>query len=324
MVSVVVLSLLLASNGALANGTVGTATALDWEEDTPALGVISAAGDVTVRFAATGALSVTKTCELIVGGSSPTSLFKGNLSRYTAARFQICGDGHVPEGTRLKLSRQVAFNARRVWENDTPAVSATVGEWTINTVPFLVDQGWGSSWLFENWAYSQADTFAMDIKAVDSMTLAVSPDGGSAQSYSISGFQLISDSGATVAAQLTPVEAYFPGVTRLEDLSDAQRAQDTDGDGMSDLNEIIAGMNPHDASSVFEAKIAKTASGGNKVTWRGVFGATYGIMRSTDLGSAAFDLIPASDRYADATGDMEYVDESPVPGKANFYKVVKY
>ncbi len=259
---------------------------------------------------------------LVMMPSSPSSAFKGDISGYTAIRFNVTGDGSVPGTLRVNVTAPVTYDSDRIWLNTTPRVSGVAGEWMLNTVPFVIDQGWTSTFKFENWAYTPSESWAMDLKVVKVMSLTIAPSGDSAQSYSISKCQLVTDSGATVAAQLTPLQAYFDGVSSVDDLTDEQLAQDTDGDGMSDLNEIIAGMDPLDGSSVLAAQVEKAEDGSMVVSWDGVLGANYGILRSSDL-SSGFDLIEADIACA-TTGPMSYKDSSPVAGKANFYKIVKY
>jgi len=77
-------------------------------------------------------------------------------------------------------------------------------------------------------------------------------------------------------------------------------------------------MDPTDSSSVLAAK----AQAGNQISWDAVLGATYGVLRSTDL-VGGFELIEGG-LVATVTGSMSYTDPSPVAGKANFYKIVKY
>ncbi len=312
--SLAMLSLVLTTCSVLAVG--GEVTARLWEAGDVATSDVTSAGDVVVNFEAVGDLGIIKTMDLIVGGTSPSSLFKGDLSEYTAIRFKILSDGTV-------ATVKVRMNApMRPWFNATPSIVGAAGDWTVNTIPFLIAQGWTSPWAWENWAYTPSETFTTDMKAIENMVLTLTPNGAVAQSYTISQFQLISDAGATLAAQLTPIGQYFDGVSSIDELTAAQRAQDSDGDGMSDLNEILAGMDPLDSSSLFAAKLAVTDNG-NRIDWQGAFGETYGVLRSTDL-TAGFVYI-AVDLSPDYDGqNMEYIDTDPVEGSANFYKIYKY
>ncbi len=312
-----ILSVLVAQATYRVNADDGV-TATVWVEEASAESTVTAAGDVTVQFAAVGALGVGEACELIVGGTSPSNPFTGDLSTYTAVKFKIAGDGTAPHSITLKTATKIAYNATRVWQNSTPAGSVNAGEWIQNTVPFIMDQGWSSPWLWDSWSQTPAEGFAWDLARVDALALSISPSGSGAQSYTVSQFQLVTDEGATVALQLTPLQTYFPGVESIEDIPEGQ---DSDGDGMSDIDEILAGMNPLDASSVFAAKMS-IAEAGNTITWDGVIGASYGVLRSTDL-TSGFELIEGGIQCT-VTGPMSYIDSEAVQGAPNFYKVVKY
>lgn len=84
---------------------------------------------------------------------------------------------------------------------------------------------------------------------------------------------------------------------------------DSDGDGMSDRDEAMAGTDPKDANSVFKAStdVLPASGGGLVIQWSSVAGRNYSILRTTDLAqgftrlSGSLVATPPANAFTDAT-----------------------
>lgn len=285
-----------------------------------ALSVYEGRNAVTINFPAQASPPSPVVCDLLIGAANPDSVFTGNLlaAGYSGIRFRIAGNGTVPDVLSLVI-HQIEGENTREWVFSSITASRTPGEWIVTLIPLEREKGWTTS--FRSTKRSKDLLWETDISAVQAMLLRIVPYGTEAQSYSISDLQLTGPGVISEPAQLTPLQAYFE-VASADQLTAEMLKQDSDGDGMSDYQEILAGLNPYDASSVLAARVAKSDDK-NSISWEGVMGGRYGVMRSNDL-LKGFELI-ASGRVCGYTGEvMTYDDQNPVIDKPNYYKVVKY
>ena len=96
---------------------------------------------------------------------------------------------------------------------------------------------------------------------------------------------------------------------------------DTDGDGMNNWQEWIAGTNPTNATSFLQlTSVVPNGASGVTVTWQSVSGVTYYLQRGTDLGAQpAFTTIQGN--LAGQAGATSYTDTTPNSGNSCFYRV---
>jgi hypothetical protein len=95
---------------------------------------------------------------------------------------------------------------------------------------------------------------------------------------------------------------------------------DSDGDGMKNWQEWIAGTIPTNAASVLQLSSPSNSLSGMKVTWQSVSGVTYYLQRSTNLAAQP----PFSSIVSNLTGQAvstSYTDTSATNGGPYFYRV---
>jgi len=277
---------------------------------------------VTVRFPEANPTDIPShpsPVSVLVGGANPANLFSGDLREFSGLRFRIVGDGQQPRSVSVVI-RRVLSNRIEIWRHQEADVSEVSGEWLVVRLPFDPHEGWtpshtvgGRFTLEQSWDNTMGD--------VDSITVEISRNGHEEQAYSLADFVLVGqgDRAITKAARLTLIEDYF-GVANVEDID---RTLDSNGNGMSDYDMLRAGLDPRDPAAVFATDIERLSSG-NVVRWPGVLGGRYAVMRSNDL-REGFQVIPAAaDVRAGFTGQQVFVDENPLEGAANFYRVIKY
>jgi len=100
-------------------------------------------------------------------------------------------------------------------------------------------------------------------------------------------------------------------------IAQALNAVDSDNDGMSDANELWAGTDPNDASSVLKAAIASGPSSEFSLKWPSVEGRKYRVMKCTDILSGDW-VVVASGLTAQPPANEITV---PQTGEQAFYRI---
>jgi hypothetical protein len=212
-------------------------------------------------------------------------------------------NGSIGSGTRVTL----IGGSGLTWYN---FVGAANGDISVS-----LDSPWnvlGAEASAANWAADLSDVIAIGV----SVNRGVGTD---AQSYAISGFELSSDRGIGSLSGLAQALFNRFGVTSISDLSAADANADSDGDGMSDLNEILAENDPdYYANNLFLADVVSVSSTGVTIEWACVAGASYQIYRADSLTGGGVDKVGGL-QTTDQTGYASAVDSGA--GSGGFYWV---
>ena len=135
------------------------------------------------------------------------------------------------------------------------------------------------------------------------------------------GYNALSYRGSNIPAGTNVVEVTFNGSVVLTDTRTVVAVypppptQDTDGDGMTDEAELIAGTDPNDEDSVLV--ITGLENGNQSVVWSSVIGKNYQVLATTDF---ATPLAPISPVIQASGTTSFYFDNSPDPTN-KFYRI---
>jgi len=92
---------------------------------------------------------------------------------------------------------------------------------------------------------------------------------------------------------------------------------DTDGDGQADASEIAAGTNPLANGSYLRVSSVVKADQNFTLQWTGVAGKSYRVLRSQELGTGNYETLAFG--VAGVEPQTSFVDSTPLPGKAFYW-----
>lgn len=277
---------------------------------------------IQIAFAAqsVGNVPVFRRGAVVAGGDA----FTGDLTAagMQAVTFQIRSDnGTVPSAARLMLR---GATSGRIWARPF-AVAGNADVWQAHTIGLSRADGWDRG---GRRGGDKDAMFAADLADVAWLALEVEQGSRAAEAYTIVHLALTGTGGTTPDAELTPLQralrARF-GVNSLDELTDAQRREDSLGDGMSDWERILAENDEDYANAIFKVRIVSVSDAGVTIRWPAVAGSTYTVFRSQQL-AAGFNLLPdglGAAVVADVTGMLDFVDPSARTGVSYYYRVMR-
>jgi hypothetical protein len=295
-------------------------------------------GSVTVSNVGGGKVSVTfggqdpsqppsfTSVDLVSGGDGSGTPFAGD---YVAAGISNIAFKIMAE-TGTGIIMRVVLNGGYSGLTWSRVVSfpETPGMWVTNIVAVgSTMQGW-SDGRSANAVPKASVLWTNDIRNVRYVGVRLTVGDTNAQACIVDSFVLVGPNFASAPAYLVnlgdALEARF-GVRTYSALTVAQKALDTDKDGMTDVNEILTGTNPDDRNSIFAAQVVASKAQGITIRWPSVEGGVYTVSRTSDLVAGVFTTIPQGYRLtATSSGYMEFTDTTAnSDGGPYFYRVVK-
>lgn len=308
-----------------------TASAVTIEADV--LQADNAYGSVTCNTSVPGAATVAFSGSFMDSGGISLSPSSADPAKRFVGDFTAAGISSVSftvqnatGGTVGSSSTLTLITDTRMWTIRVSALFPTVaGGVATNRISLRREDGWNAVIL----AGEDPDqVWQSSLASVTRLSLDLAKGSGPV-TLTISG---VSIDGDRAIVSLTPLQdalmARF-GVTDAADVSADQAAIDSDGDGMSDLAEILS---VHDAAfyatTAFKAR-ADSTDAGIVITWGCKAGAVYKVLRTSDLrvggsfveGAEGVEVV-AKDIVATETGYMYITDPETNGSNEYFYRVI--
>ena len=226
----------------------------------------------------------------------------------------ICFRIRKSVGGRTQVRFRLVGATGRIWTSMAYRDAGSDGAWVVNNIPLDRAQG--------GWTRGERGDldalWAADLRDVQAIGFIMSRAGAEEQSVSIDDLRLIGDGFVSEEAVLSKLRELFgEEISNTDQLSAAQQTQDSDKDGTTDVDALVAGMDPGLA-----VEIAAVDGEGITIRWPCVQGRTYTIERGEDL-TDGLDTDIAGGLVAEESGYMTYRDGTATGPGAYFYKVTK-
>ncbi len=290
--------------------------------------IVGTEGDLTIQFTKRSLTSMPT--DDVFGTADPTvavspssgaksTTWRSFVGNYVeggvrGVQFKVRNNGEaLPTNMRLSLiSDEVA-----IWDYADIEVEGNGSEWVTNTIVFDRRAGWDCMLKRTTEAQKQA-IFERTLSDVTSLSLYLQQDGSTRdklQSVTVADFVLFGDGWATDQGRLAVGLIQNFGVKSKHELSPDQLTQDSDRDGVSDIDAILSGKDPGIA-----LQIVGVGPTGVVIEWPCVAQGVYTVFRADSLNGdfAAIDVVEAN-----TGGYMQYSDSEAAAGAGPYYYKVR-
>lgn len=230
-------------------------------------------------------------------------------ARVTAIAFNIRMEGSCT----TEISMYLVGGSGRVWRYDDLVIPARAGEWAVNRVSTEM-----TKWILPG---SGLSAWEQDLADVERIGFTITQRGGAAQTCSVQGLTLLSDYIPTQADMLRRrLQDHFgPNVQSVADLDALQLSMDSDRDGRTDLDQIMAGEDPGLAVEI----LSLTPDEGATIGWPYVQGKSYTVLRMSEISSDRNGSVIVTNWVPGISGYRKYPDSGAIEVEKSFYQVIK-
>lgn len=282
--------------------------------------IVGSEGDLTIEFEQQ---TLFDRPSLNYGEAQPSAQLSPTWQSFTGnyledgvkgLQFRIRNNGDVlPSSFRISVFNENTGS----WEFDSIRIDPAGKEWVTNTIVFDRRVGWNRMMKYATEEEKQAH-FESTLSGVSSLSVYVQHDAVNReklQSVTISDFVLFGDGWMSDEGKLAVGLVENFGVMSRGDLSPDQLTQDSDRDGVSDVDAIQSGSDPGLA-----IQVAGIGPSGVILEWPCVENKLYTVLRADSLNGdfAAIDVVQAGQN-----GYMQYTDSEATAGSGPYYYKVQ-
>lgn len=293
----------------------------DTDRTTPLVTLVqNADGSVTLAFKKQNTRYPPQAVSGVAEARVGTSLgaFVGDYAAAGVAglKFKAASDGTTELAIAATLQASLPTGGSRVWKCYAVSVSP---EGVENTVPLTRAAGWDV--LLSDDSVDKDALWQEDLKNVTMIGVSVVPNAYEAQSCTIDEFKLVDASGLeSGAAPLTLAEILAQRFGA--EIDEVEAKEDSDADGMTDLNEIMTESDQEFEDSTFAAEVVSVDGDAATVRWACRRDRNYTLYRAVSLTGGFAPVSGVVGVVADETGYMTVTVDGPDSG-SYFYRVRK-